>query len=126
MSGKPHPTTPPNNSSTNESSDRRRVPRSSWAWARKARGYTLPLCGELKTIGPRQCCGSRISNGGSSSSWAAVMMNVEDQGCVNAPARHSTLLGLRHDIVHTKRLRRQAHAIHPVFTALLAYGARTG
>src|SRR5215831_2741665 len=39
--------------------------------ARKARGYTLPLCGELKTTGPCQSAGSRISKGGSSSSFSS-------------------------------------------------------
>ena len=50
------------------------------------------------------------------------MINVEDVGFVDAPGGHSTLPGLRHDIVHTKALRRQARVIHPVFTANLAYG----
>src|ERR1700692_1877391 len=33
----------------------------------------LPLCGELNTSGPCQSAGSRISNGGSSSSWMSVI-----------------------------------------------------
>src|SRR4249920_3403846 len=43
---------------------------------RNARGYTLPLCGELNTTGPRHSAGSRISKGGSSSSFTSDMTNV--------------------------------------------------
>src|SRR5262245_40052662 len=38
---------------------------------RNARGYTPPLCGELNTTGPCHSAGSRISKGGSSSSFSS-------------------------------------------------------
>src|SRR5882672_2854391 len=66
-------------SSTKLSSDRRSVATSSLEVARNARGYTLPLCGELNTTGPRHSSGSSVSKGGSNSSFSSDMRSASNR-----------------------------------------------
>src|SRR5262249_11456396 len=62
----------------------------------------LPLCGELNTTGPRHSAGSRISKGGSSSSFTSDMAkgNFHLTGRKPRPHAFGTHYGRKPAIVH--------------------------
>src|SRR5258708_3196715 len=130
-------------SSTKLSSERRNVATSSREAARNARGYTLPLCGELNTTGPGQSCGSSVSKGGSNSSFRSDMRSVSNR-CLEKRATGKVPLGemgpgpalkshhyrWKRAIVHGAKggcprpWGGSGGPVHPIFTRHPAYGGR--